>query len=263
MTAKILLAIFFLTAASAASAAWDAGAGLEDYRWVEYPEGIDGTPKEYGPRSALFVNWTQDGERGLLYAWRAKLYAGKVDYDTFLLAAPHTPVSTQTEYSGAASEAQLLYRSNVGSYKLDQIGGLGLDVWRRAILNSGGSQIEDFSILFLRAGLRLAKPGKQAGLHAELGIKYPVSTNEDAHLTSLGYTTNPAISPGRAASGYAEIGYRINPRFDVLGYYDSWRFKRSEDVRANKPGDLPGTYWLIHQPESKMDAVGIKLLVSF
>jgi hypothetical protein len=263
MTARILLAILFLTVTSAARAAWEAGAGLEDYRWIEYPEEFNGTPKEHGPRTAVFVNWTQEGDRRLLLAWRAKLYAGKVDYDTFLLAAPHTPVSTQTEYSGVSSEAQLLFRSNVGSYKLDQIGGLGLDVWRRAILNSGGSQNEDYSILFLRAGLRLAKPEKQAGLHAELGIKYPVSTSEDAHLTSMGYTSNPSLSPEGAASGYAEIGYRINARFDLLGYYDSWRFKRSADVRANKPGDAPGTYWLIYQPESKMDAMGIKLLVSF
>jgi hypothetical protein len=79
----------------------------------------------------------------------------------------------------------------------------------------------------------------------------------------MGYTSNPWLSPGAMVSGYGELGYRINPRFDVLGYYDSWRFGRSDDVRANKRTDPPGSYWVIYQPKSTMDALGIKLLVSF
>jgi hypothetical protein len=263
MIARILLAFSILAATASVQAAWDVGAGLEDYRWVEYPEDYNGTPKETGMRSALFVNWTQESDQGLLFAWRAKLYGGTVNYDTFLNAAPHTPVSTQTDYSGAASEAQIFFRENLGDYKLDYLGGLGLDIWRRGIRNNGGKQIEDYSIQFARAGLRLGKTRREAGFHGELGVKYPVSTAENAHLDNSGYTSNPKISPKGAVSGYAEFGYRINSRFDVLGYYDSWRFGRSADVRTNKPSDPPGSYWVIHQPKSNMDALGIKLLVSF
>ena len=90
-----------------------------------------------------------------------------------------------------------------------------------------------------------------------------MSTREDAHLYNSGYTTNPSLSPKSAVSGYAEFGYRINTRFDVVGYYDSWRFAQSANVTTNKPSDPPGTYWLIYQPKSNMDALGAKLLISF
>lgn len=263
MIARILLTIAVLLSSLPVRAAWDIGGALEEYRWVEYPEEINGNPRELGLRSALFVNWTEEGEQELLFAWRAKLYAGTVNYDTYLMAPPHEPVSTKTDYNGVASEGQMFYRYNLGTYKLDQIGGLGLDFWRRGIRSNGGSQFEDYSILYARAGLRLSKSRVETGLHGELGVKFPVATNEDAHLDSMGYTSNPALSPKGAVSGYAEIGYRINPRFDVLGYYDSWRFGRSADVMVNTPADAPGTYWLIHQPKSDMDALGIKLLVSF
>jgi hypothetical protein len=259
MIGRILLTISMLAVISAAQAAWDVGGGLEDYRWTEYPEGFNGTPKETGMRSALFVNWTQEGDQGALFAWRAKLYGGTVNYDTFLISNG-TPVSTKTDYGGAASEGQMLYRANLGAYKLDYLGGLGLDFWRRSIRNTGFNQIEDYAILFMRAGLRLAKSKREAGFHGECGFKYPVSTWEDAHLESMGYTSNPSLSPKGEVSGYAELGYRINARFDVLGYYDSWRFGRSADVMAT---DTAGNAWLIHQPKSSMEALGIKLLVSF
>jgi len=259
MIARILLAFSLLTATVSVQAAWDIGAGLEDYRWVEYPEDFNGTPKETGLRTALFVNWSQESDRGLLFAWRAKLYSGTVNYDTFLISTGE-PVSTQTDYSGAVSEAQIIFRNNPGDFKLDFIGGLGLDVWRRGIRNNGSKQIEDYSILFARAGLRLGKTRSEAGFHGELGIKYPISTAEDAHLDSMGYTSNPTLSPKGAVSGYAEFGYRINARFDVLGYYDSWRFRQSDRVTATT---TTGTSYWIWQPKSNMDALGIKLHVSF
>lgn len=260
MIGRILLAVSILTAAFPAQALWEAGGGLEAYQWVEDPAGYGGNPKESGPRLALFGNWTQEGERGALFAWRAKLYAGTVDYDTYVISTG-APVSTKTDYSGASSEGQIFYRYPLGSaYRLDQLGGLGLDAWRRSIRNSGGDQIEDYYILYFRAGLRLAKSAQEPGFHAECGIKYPLATRENAHLDSIGYTSNPKLSPEGAISGYAEIGYRINARFDVLGYYDSWRFKRSDDVMVT---DTSGSAWLVHQPKSDMDTLGIKLLVSF
>ena len=259
MIERVLLTFSFLAVTCSVQAAWDVGAGLEDYRWKEYPTNISGTPRESGTRAALFVNWTQEGN-GALFAWRAKLYGGTVNYDTFQMNAPYDPVSTKTDYNGAASEGQFYYRTNIGSRKMDYLVGLGLDAWRRSIRNSGGDQIEDYSIWFMRAGLRLGKSRNEAGLHGELGLKYPVSTRENAHLDSMSYTTNPALSPKGAVSGYAEIGYRINARFDVLGYYDSWRFRQSADVMAT---NTSGISYYIYQPKSNMDALGAKLLVSF
>lgn len=247
---------------SSAHAAWEVGGGLEHYQWIEYPEGFNGTPKEVGMRSALFVNWTQEGEQGPLFSWRAKLYGGTVNYDTFLISNG-VPVTTKTDYIGVASEGQLFFRDDLGGYKLDYLGGLGLDFWRRSIRNSGANQIEDYSVWFLRAGLRLAKARRETGFHGECGFKYPISVQENAYLDSAGYTSNPILSPTGELSGYAELGYRINAELDLVGYYDSWRFGRSANVRANKPTDPAGSYWLIHQPKSSMDALGLKLLVSF
>ncbi len=262
MIGRILLAVIVLSVAPVTQAAWDVGGGLEHFQWTEYPEGINGNPRETGMRSALFVNWAQDAGEGVSLAWRAKLYGGTVDYDTFV-SSTGAPVTTKTDYSGAASEGQLYFRDDLGGYKLDYLGSLGLDSWRRSIRNVGFDQIEDYYILFMRAALRLAKPRSEAGFHAELGIKYPFWTRENAHLDTLGYTSNPPLSPKGRVSGYTEVGYRINARFDVVGYYDSWRFGRSDDVRANKPTDPAGAYWLIYQPRSSMDALGVKLLVSF
>lgn len=261
MIKRILLLALMISATPAAQAAWDLGGGLENYQWQEYPEGSSINPKESGPRAAFFANWTQEGS-GPLFAWHAKVYGGTVNYDTYLLIS-NVPVTTQTEYRGVANEGQFFYRDDLGDYKLDYIGGLGLDIWRRRILNYGGDQIEDYSILFARAGVRLGKARTEAGFHGEFGLKYPVSTNEDAHLYSAGYTSNPSLSPKGEISGYAEFGYRINTRFDVVGYYDSWRFAQSSKVIANKPSDPPGSYWLISQPKSNMDALGAKLLISF
>lgn len=256
MFGRFLLATTVLTATPSAQAAWDIGVGPEAYQWIEYPTDTSGNPKEFGMRLGLFVNWTQEGDQGLLAAWRAKVYAGTVNYDTFDIDTGK-PTSTTTDYLGVASEPQLFYRYNLGAYKLDQLAGIGLDNWRRRI---GGNQIEDYSVLYLRAGLRLARSRREAGFHGELGLKYPVSIGEDAHFESLGYTSNPPLSPKPALSGYAEVGYRINSTYDLLGYYDSWRFNRSDDVAVT---NTAGATKPFYQPKSNMDALGIKLLVSF
>ena len=265
MIKRILLLALMIFATPAAQAAWDLGGGLESYQWQEYPESGTGNPKESGPRTAFFANWTQEGS-GPLFAWHAKVYGGTVNYDTFVqcnnCSNNGAPTSTQTEYSGVANEGQFFYRADLGDYKLDYIGGLGLDVWRRRILNGGGDQIEDYSIFFARAGVRLGKSRTEAGFHGEFGLKYPVSTRENAHFGSFGYgyISNPSMSPKGAVSGYAELGYRINTRFDLVGYYDSWRFRRSDDVVVrDTAGNLTGYY----QPKSNMDALGAKLLISF
>ena len=260
MLNKISGAIFFvlLALSNGANAAVSIGAGLENYHWQETIDGSPLSPEEAGLRYAININWAQDTDHGLLFGYRGKLYAGRVHYDTFIQQT-NTPVATTTQYSGVIHEGQLSYRSTAADFKLDYVAGLGLDTWQRNIDNNGYSQIEDFLIIYLRGGFNLERPAHATGWHGGGGLKYPIFTWEDAHLDSLGYTSNPTLSPGKDISLYAELGYRISQRWDVIGYYDSWRFKRSNTVTASRGGLLYGIY----QPKSSMDALGLKAIYSF
>ena len=194
----------------------------------------------------------------MLFRYRGKLYGGKVNYDTYTQQT-NIPVSTTTQYTGAAHEGQLIYRNAAQAYELDYVGGLGLDTWQRKIDNRGYNQIEDFLIVYLRGGIHLAPPAQGSGLYGGGGLKYPIHTWEDAHLLSLGYSTNPLLEPGKDISFYAELGYRFNKRWNLTGYYDSWRFKKSPSVLAYQAG----VAYLLYQPESKMDSYGLKIMYEF
>lgn len=241
-----------------AQAEWSFGGGLENFRWEETIAGSPLSPTENGMRYALNATWLQDGDQGLLFSYRGKLYTGRVHYDTYTQIS-NTPVSTTTQYSGATHEGQMLYRTDTGRLKLDYVGGVGLDTWERNIDNRGYSQIEDYFILYLRGGINIGQTQRATGWHGGGGLKYPFWTAEDAHLQEQGFYTNPIISPGKAVSLYAELGYRFSPRWDIVGYYDSWHFKQSAPVVT---ADSSGT-WLIWQPESHMDVWGLKAMVSF
>ena len=208
-------------------------------------------------RSTVNVEWAQDGDYGWLFAYRGKLYFGQVQYDTYTQQT-YTPVSTTTHYSGKAHEAQIFHRTAAANYQLDYVGGLGMDTWKRDIGSTGYFQIEDFRIMYLRGGFNISQPGHGAGL--QVGLKYPIMTWEDAHLNSLGYSSNPTLQPGKDISLYAQLGYRISARWDVVAYYDSWRFKQSPEVTAT---DSQGASWRIWQPKSSMDAFGLRAMYSF
>jgi hypothetical protein len=257
MAKRIIAATIIASAISSTSAhaSWDTGVSLEYYSWKEeIPESAN-TPKESGPRYAVHLNWTKDGDAGLLFGYRGKIYFGQVNYDTFTQQT-NTPVSTNSQYSGTAHEGQFYYRSDAGNYKMDYVGSIGADFWRRTI---DSSLIEDYSILYLRGGLNLDQPGRRIGFHGGGGLKYPFWTAEDSHLDSYGYYSNPIITPGKDISLYAELGYRINDHFDVIGYYDSWRFKKSNIVTTT---NAMGT-WNIWQPKSSMDALGLMAMYLF
>ena len=260
MLNKLSTATFaaLLALSHGANAASSIGIGAEDYHWQETIDGSSISPEESGLRYSIHAKWAQDRDHGLLFGYRGKLYAGRVHYDTFTQQT-YTPVATTTEYSGATHEGQLSYRSSAADFKLDYVAGLGLDTWQRNIDNNGYNQIEDFLIIYLRGGLNLERPAQATGWHGGGGVKYPIFTWEDAHLDRLGYTSNPTLSPGKDISLYAELGYRINQHWDISGYYDSWRFKRSATVTASRGGMLYGIY----QPASSMDAYGLRVMYSF
>jgi hypothetical protein len=247
---------------AAAAAEWHAGGGIEYYNWRERAtvNGVTKKPHEYGLRNVLYLSWERDIPQRLALGYHGKAYLGRVNYDTYIQMNNHPndgdPISTTTQYLGMTHEGQLAYRSSFGSYHLDYVGGLGWDLWKRTI---GYSQVEDYSILFLRGGITLDQPARGPGVHGAGGIKFPFWTRENSHLDRHGYNSNPILTPGKAVSLYAEISYRVSRQLDVTGYYDSWRFKQSNIVTSS---DSTGTY-LIWQPESSMDVIGVKAVISF
>jgi hypothetical protein len=247
------LAALLLLASGMGSAAaeWSASAQAEYFQWRE---STSPAVTERGPRVGLGLGWIEDRESGWLPAWRGRLYGGSVDYrGTFLLT--DEPAAGTTNYTGIVNELQAIYRSSSVQY----VGGIGWDYWERRL---SARQKETYFVAFLRLGADLGARKARAWFGGG-GIKYPLAVREDAHLEDIGFDQNPPLRPGRALSLYAELGYRFDRHWSLLGTYDSYRFPRSGSVQASADRTFPGTTFNLFQPESRMDALGLKLRYTF
>jgi hypothetical protein len=245
--------LLLLLMAASARAELTVFAGVEYFNWQE-----ETTPsvQETGPLLAGGLIWIQDREQGLLFGYRGEIYFGQVNYSGAELFTG-TPATTNVEYFGVLNEGQLRYRFPLkGNEHLDAVLAAGADLWRRQF---PGNQMEDWAVLYARLGAELGpRPGKPGWL-AAVGLKYPVYTHENAHLTDIGFDQNPTLTPGKDWSAYASIGYRISAHWSVVGYYDSYRFQQSSSVQAT----FNGQQFSIFQPQSSMDVIGVQVLYSF
>lgn len=189
-------------------------------------------------------------------AYRLKVYKGNVDYEgAFLFSG--APVSSRTHYWGMTNEIQGIYRTADRGFEF--VGGLGWDSWERDL---APQQKEDYDIYYLRLGVNINSRTKQ-GFFGGGGAKFPIYTTEDAHLQSIGADQNPRLHPGRDLSLYGELGYRINPKWDLIGYYDGFRFRESNRVSVTARALAPGATFTVFQPQSRMDIVGVKIQYTF
>jgi hypothetical protein len=223
-------------------------AGIEYFYWKEST-----TPEvtETGPLGTIGLSWTQDVDSGVLFGYRGKVWWGSVAYEGSTLIG-NTPLTGDTHYLGIDNEFQLrVRRTSIGGNRLDGVFGLGLDVWRRSL---SSVQNEDWQVGYVRLGIESGAfdVGKWS---VATGLKLPVWTREDAHLNDIGFDSNPQLSPGKDLSAYANLGYRIAQRWQMVAYYDSFRFKRSDEVQATLIGTGPQT---LFQPPSKMDVIGLR-----
>jgi hypothetical protein len=228
-------------------------AGVEYFNWQE-----DTTPsvQETGPLLVGGLIWIQDKEQGLLFGYRGEIYFGQVNYNGADQSG--APVTTNVDYFGLLNEGQLRYRFPLrGGEHLDAVLAAGADLWRRQFPSY--SQTEDWGVIYARLGVELGPRPAKPGWLAAVGLKYPVYTYENAHLTDIGFDQNPTLTPGKDWSAYASIGYRINAHWSVAGYYDSYRFQQSASVQATSNG-IP---YSIYQPKSSMDVLGVQVLYSF
>jgi len=251
---KRALAVAFSTCAlvmatNAAHAEWAIGAGFENFRWKEStsPE-----VKEKGLRWALDLTWTQSRDPGLSVAYNLKYYVGNVDY-TGAFIGSNLPISTDVHYRGFQNELQSIWRMPHNA--LDIVLAAGWDHWDRTF---DTSQEETYDVLYARLGANW-NSGVRQGLFASAGVKYPVYVRENAHLQDAGFNENPRLRPEGDFSFYGTIGYRVNSSWDVMAYYDSYRFKQSDDVVTSNATTLVRVF----QPKSRQDVVGLKVQHNF
>jgi hypothetical protein len=81
-------------------------------------------------------------------------------------------------------------------------------------------------------------------------VKVPVYNQVSADVPDVGWTTtHPTTKP----SGDAEVGYRINKRLSLTGFFESYWFGQSSKVGFAQ----------IFQPETKTFTAGLKAIVRF
>lgn len=247
--AALAAATAFLVPATA-WAGWSLSGDVEHFHWAE---STSPSVTEDGFRFGVGGSWLPAKDSGWLLGWKGKLYWGSVDYDGATLFG-NTPIQGTTRYTGAMNEFVAIFRPQ-SMDRLDFVGTVGLDLWERQLTSV---QKEDYSIVFARLGVDYNTRASQ-GWFASGGVKKPLATAENAHLDDIGFDQNPILRPGKDPSLYAQVGYRINPHWALLGYYDSYRFSRS----SSEPVTSGGTRFLVFQPESKMDLLGVRLIYSF
>jgi hypothetical protein len=246
-----------LAFSASAHAGWSITGDVERFRWAE---STDPSVTETGPMFGIGARYTQERPEGWQFGWRGRFYWGSVDYNGAFLSTNQRVMST-TDYTGLSNEGQAVYRLPGNAYGLEFVSGLILDYWNRQL---SSVQREQYWVASLRLGLN-ADRRETRGWFGGGGLKYPFFTREDAHLTDIGFDSNPRLKPKGAASLYGEAGYRFSRNWSLTGYYDSYRFKESDPTPVVfNPGipDCAAGCQLI-QPTSKVDSFGLRLQYSF
>lgn len=226
------------------------GGGLEYLDWRE-----DTRPevKETGPLLSFHIAFTEDKSQGLVFGAKGRFWAGRVDYEGATLQT-NQPISGTTDYAGASGEGQLRFRSPTGPHRLDLILGLGIDTWERQLTSI---QSEDYLVLSGRLAFELSPASQDRGLLAGLGLRYPFYVREDAHFDDIGARNNPTLEPKGRVSLTAHLGFALDKRWRLIGYYETIYFDESDPVFADfGSSSLTGHYV---QPTSHMDVIGIRL----
>jgi hypothetical protein len=254
-TIAAVVSLAALLAAPAAHAQLAITGAVEYFQWIEDTSPIE--VREQGPLFVLGLEYTQPKDKGWLFAYRGKLYAGTVEYDGAYLYDPSVPVSGDTSYFGVTNELQLRYRlAPQRSYWLDLVGGAGYDFWEREFSDA---QSEDWQVAYLKLGLAL-DANTDTGWTLGGGIKYPVWVDEDAHFDDLGYVDNPALEPLGRVSVYAYAGFRFTRHLTLIGYFDSYNFGDSDPVTVSTSS---GSSDQFYQPQSTQYNLGIGLQYRF
>lgn len=253
----LLAAIAAAAVSAPAQAGWSVTADLEHFRWSE---AISPDVTERGPLVGFGVRYSHDLGADWQFGYRGRIYLGLVDYDGAFLSTG-APAGGSTEYRGLANEVQAIYRLPESPYGV--VSGLILDYWNRQL---SADQREEYLVASLRLGVQV-DPDESPGWFGGGGLKYPFHTRENAHLTDIGFNSNPSLEPKGKVSLYASLGYRFRRELSLEAYYDSYRFKASEATESitnpSLPGCTPPGGCNVYQPASDRDSFGLRLQYNF
>lgn len=231
---------------SVARAQWSVDAAVERFDWREHTSPIQ--VRETGPRFAGGVGFSQPRESGPLLAYRGRVYFGNVDYDGSFLLDAAQPAQGVSTYLGTAQAAELRYRWPA---TLDAVAGLEYETWRRRL---SASQREEYRILSLRLGAERL-PADASPWYASGGIRFLLGTGEIATTPIGNAVYRLSFSPGRGTSPFVSLGRRVASRVMLVGYWDSIRLGRSNQIAIGGSGNL-----VAYQPKSDMNLVGLRVV---
>jgi len=240
----VVLALALIVTPAPALAQFNVEMGLEAFRWREHTDPIN--VKESGPRVAFGAGYSMPQTSGPLFTVFGRFYTGSVDYNGALLTSPGTPATGTTKYLGGTEGGSLRYR---WPNAIDAVFGLEFDQWRRELTPD---QHEFYRFTSIRLGIErlatLMSPWIAGG-----GLRFLVSSNEDATFTDSGGVTEVTLKPGLGTNAYAHFGLRFSTHFTVLGYWDAMRLEESDPVPITSNE-------VVFQPKSDMDLYGVRLI---
>lgn len=234
--------------------------GVEGFRWREYDAGAH-LLEESRPRFRLGANWRQPLgiEQRNFVQLRGGLYFGDVDYDgqaCELASETCFPFMTETAYHGAFAEAA--FARHFGRLSGGEVfAGGGIDAWRRHVRGRDdvAGAVEYWTTFYLLAGTGARWTQSAARYQAQVGLKYPFYTHEWADFFEVTLEPKGTLSFfARLATDFMHAG---RPRWGLGLYYDSYRFDESNKELAILSGDS----FLVWQPESRQDTIGVYAIV--
>lgn len=248
---------------AAAPGEYQLNIGIERFRWEEFDSAARTLLKETGP--VLVIGAASGNERrvnsGFLYHLDGRVYLGSIDYDgqaCSIATGVCFPHQTDTNYFGVKFEGKSGYRLSSNLLAVDFFGGLGADIWIRAIEDSGNVSggIEDYISLFAKLGTGFSHDLSSWAYRFHVGFKYPFYTLEiidDESLDDL-EMLNPRGRLGAFAELKFEFGASNKQRTGLTVFYDKVRFSESRhEVARHVLGMVE-----IWQPESHRKLLGVE-----
>ncbi len=264
-----LVAINDAPAAEATDFDFGFKAGFESFKWEEFDQKGASLLTETGTRFVAggFIGNTSQLNKTLIYNAEIRNYFGAVDYDG--QTQDGIPATTTTNYSGFNVIGEIGGRMDIANsgFAWDFVGKADIDTWVRNLESSRdatgqptGEAQENYLIFNVRIGTGPAwDTGNWKG-RVIFGVKQPVYTYEYIDNIYTGFTEDTILRPKGRNSAFLTFNNDIQLtktlHLKIDGYYDSYRFDRSDPVEyvAIGSGGGNGFVW---QPQSFQDTYGI------